>query len=57
MATGVVDECPPFSEPSIDHLGGKSARLQSPTVQRAMHIHPTLSELIPTMIRELKPMP
>jgi pyruvate/2-oxoglutarate dehydrogenase complex dihydrolipoamide dehydrogenase (E3) component len=26
-------------------------------VQRAMHIHPTVSELIPTMLGDLKPMP
>jgi pyruvate/2-oxoglutarate dehydrogenase complex dihydrolipoamide dehydrogenase (E3) component len=25
-------------------------------IQRAMHIHPTLSELIPTMLGELKPL-
>jgi hypothetical protein len=25
-------------------------------VQRAMHIHPTVSELIPTMIGDLKPL-
>ena len=26
------------------------------TLQRAMHIHPTVSELIPTMLGELKPL-
>ena len=26
-------------------------------IQRAMHIHPTVSELIPTMLGELKPLP
>ena len=26
------------------------------TIQRAMHIHPTVSELIPTMLGELKPL-
>ena len=25
-------------------------------IQRAMHIHPTVSELIPTMLEELKPL-
>ena len=25
-------------------------------IQRAMHIHPTVSELIPTMLAELKPL-
>ena len=25
-------------------------------IQRAMHIHPTVSELIPTMVGELKPL-
>jgi len=25
-------------------------------IQRAMHIHPTVSELIPTMLGELKPL-
>jgi pyruvate/2-oxoglutarate dehydrogenase complex dihydrolipoamide dehydrogenase (E3) component len=26
------------------------------TVQRAMHIHPTISELIPTVLGDLKPL-
>jgi pyruvate/2-oxoglutarate dehydrogenase complex dihydrolipoamide dehydrogenase (E3) component len=26
-------------------------------IQRAMHIHPTVSELIPTMLADLKPVP
>jgi pyruvate/2-oxoglutarate dehydrogenase complex dihydrolipoamide dehydrogenase (E3) component len=26
------------------------------TVTRAMHIHPTVSELLPTMLQELKPL-
>jgi pyruvate/2-oxoglutarate dehydrogenase complex dihydrolipoamide dehydrogenase (E3) component len=26
------------------------------TIQRAMHIHPTVSELIPTMLGELQPL-
>ena len=26
------------------------------TIQRAMHIHPTVTELIPTMLGELKPL-
>jgi pyruvate/2-oxoglutarate dehydrogenase complex dihydrolipoamide dehydrogenase (E3) component len=26
------------------------------TIQRAVHIHPTVSELIPTMLGELKPL-
>ena len=25
-------------------------------IQRAMHIHPTVSELVPTMLSELRPM-
>jgi hypothetical protein len=25
-------------------------------ISRAMHIHPTVSELIPTMLQDLKPM-
>ena len=25
-------------------------------IQRAMHIHPTVTELIPTMLQELKPL-
>jgi hypothetical protein len=29
------------------------ARAQYPVLQRAMHIHPTVSELIPTMLGEL----
>ena len=27
------------------------------TLQRAVHIHPTVSELIPTVLAELKPLP
>jgi pyruvate/2-oxoglutarate dehydrogenase complex dihydrolipoamide dehydrogenase (E3) component len=27
------------------------------TVQRAVHIHPTVTELIPTLLGNLKPMP
>ena len=26
-------------------------------IQRAVHIHPTVSELIPTMLGELQPLP
>ena len=26
------------------------------TISRAVHIHPTISELIPTMLQELKPL-
>jgi pyruvate/2-oxoglutarate dehydrogenase complex dihydrolipoamide dehydrogenase (E3) component len=26
-------------------------------IRRAMHIHPTVSELVPTMLGELKPLP
>jgi pyruvate/2-oxoglutarate dehydrogenase complex dihydrolipoamide dehydrogenase (E3) component len=32
------------------------ARQDYTTLQRAMHIHPTVSELIPTMLGELKPL-
>jgi pyruvate/2-oxoglutarate dehydrogenase complex dihydrolipoamide dehydrogenase (E3) component len=32
------------------------ARAPYTTIQRAMHIHPTVSELIPTMLGELKPL-
>ena len=28
-----------------------------PVLQRAMHIHPTVAELIPTLLGELKPSP
>jgi pyruvate/2-oxoglutarate dehydrogenase complex dihydrolipoamide dehydrogenase (E3) component len=27
------------------------------TIQRAVHIHPTVSELIPTLLGDLKPLP
>jgi pyruvate/2-oxoglutarate dehydrogenase complex dihydrolipoamide dehydrogenase (E3) component len=27
------------------------------TLQRAVHIHPTVSELVPTVLAELKPLP
>lgn len=33
------------------------ARAPYTTLQRAMHIHPTVSELIPTVLGELKPLP
>jgi pyruvate/2-oxoglutarate dehydrogenase complex dihydrolipoamide dehydrogenase (E3) component len=33
------------------------AKAPYPTLQRAMHIHPTVSELIPTILGELKPLP
>jgi pyruvate/2-oxoglutarate dehydrogenase complex dihydrolipoamide dehydrogenase (E3) component len=32
------------------------ARAPYTTIQRAMHIHPTVSELVPTMLGELKPL-
>ena len=32
------------------------AKAPSTVVQRAMHIHPTVSELLPTMLGELKPL-
>ena len=31
------------------------ARAHYTVLQRAMHIHPTVSELIPTMLEEIKP--
>jgi pyruvate/2-oxoglutarate dehydrogenase complex dihydrolipoamide dehydrogenase (E3) component len=33
------------------------AKAPYPVVQRAMHIHPTVSELIPTMLGDLEPLP
>jgi len=32
------------------------ARAPYTTIQRAVHIHPTVSELIPTMLGELQPL-
>ena len=32
------------------------AKATYPTLQRAVHIHPTVSELIPTLLGELKPL-
>jgi hypothetical protein len=32
------------------------ARASYTVLQRAMHIHPTVSELLPTMMGELKPL-
>ena len=32
------------------------ANASYPVIQRAMHIHPTVTELIPTMLGELKPL-
>lgn len=32
------------------------AKMPSTVIQRAMHIHPTVSELIPTMLQSLKPL-
>jgi pyruvate/2-oxoglutarate dehydrogenase complex dihydrolipoamide dehydrogenase (E3) component len=37
-------------------LDGMYARAPSSTIQRAVHIHPTVSELVPTMIGEMKPL-
>jgi len=31
------------------------AKAQHPVLQHAMHIHPTVSELVPTMLGELRP--
>ena len=31
------------------------AKARYPVLQRAMHIHPTVSELVPTILGELKP--
>ena len=36
-------------------LDTMAARAPYPTLQRAMHIHPTVAELIPTMLGELGP--
>ncbi len=33
------------------------AKASYTVIQRAMHIHPTVSELIPTMLGDLKPLP
>jgi hypothetical protein len=33
------------------------AKVPYTTLQRAVHIHPTVSELIPTILAELKPRP
>jgi pyruvate/2-oxoglutarate dehydrogenase complex dihydrolipoamide dehydrogenase (E3) component len=32
------------------------AKAPYPAIQRAVHIHPTVSELIPTMLADLKPL-
>ena len=37
-------------------LDGMYAHAPSSTIQRAVHIHPTVSELVPTMIGEMKPL-
>ncbi|WP_413988833.1 FAD-containing oxidoreductase [Labrys okinawensis] len=37
-------------------LDGMYAHALSSTIQRAVHIHPTVSELVPTMIGEMKPL-
>jgi len=37
----------------LDAMAGK---VPYTVVKRAMHIHPTVSELIPTMLQELKPL-
>ena len=29
---------------------------RTPTLSRTMHIHPTVSELVPTMLQEMKPL-
>ena len=35
---------------------GRYAKAPYTVLRRAMHIHPTVSELIPTMLGELKPL-
>jgi pyruvate/2-oxoglutarate dehydrogenase complex dihydrolipoamide dehydrogenase (E3) component len=37
-------------------LGVMYARKPYSTIQRAMHIHPTVTELIPTLLGDLKPL-
>jgi pyruvate/2-oxoglutarate dehydrogenase complex dihydrolipoamide dehydrogenase (E3) component len=37
-------------------LDGMYAKAPFSTIQRAMHIHPTVSELVPTMLGELQPL-
>ena len=37
-------------------LDAMYAKTPYPTVQRAVHIHPTVSELLPTLLGELKPL-
>ena len=37
-------------------LDAMYAKAPSTVVRRAMHIHPTVSELLPTMLGELKPL-
>jgi pyruvate/2-oxoglutarate dehydrogenase complex dihydrolipoamide dehydrogenase (E3) component len=37
-------------------LDGMYAHAPFTTIQRAMHIHPTVSELVPTMLGEMKPL-
>jgi hypothetical protein len=37
-------------------LDVKYARAPYTTIQRAVHIHPTVSELVPTMLGELQPL-
>jgi hypothetical protein len=39
-----------------DSLDVMYAKAPYTVIQRAMHIHPTVTELIPTMLGELKPL-
>ena len=51
VALGI--ECDEVIHSILDIMYGKAPYT---VIQRAMHIHPTVSELIPTMLGELKPL-
>jgi pyruvate/2-oxoglutarate dehydrogenase complex dihydrolipoamide dehydrogenase (E3) component len=46
-------ECDEVSHSILDVMYAKAPYT---VIQRAMHIHPTVTELIPTMLGELKPL-
>lgn len=39
-----------------DILDVMTAKLPYTAISRTMHIHPTVSELVPTMLQELEPL-
>ena len=53
---GTVYSAKRFMGRRFDELGDDAMRMPYKVIQRAVHVHPTVSELIPTMLGDLKPL-